>query len=118
MTICMVGDVDQMLYRFSGAYPEIMTQEIDRYYPDIETIFLETNYRSTRQIVATCQRLIAHNYYDLDGPYKQHFMKSLQARPDAPEGEPVTFQMHETPEEEAQAAIAGVLEQMQLGYVP
>ena len=96
----MVGDVDQMLMRFAGAKPEILTSEVSNYIPDIETHKLKINYRSTVELIETCKRLIAQNYSDEGGPYSQEFFKEVQPRNDAPVGEPVTYSSFSNPDDE------------------
>ncbi len=56
----VVGDDDQAIYGFRGSEPRLML-ELGQYYPDIRTIFLETNYRSGKRIVHAALRLIGNN---------------------------------------------------------
>ncbi len=56
----IVGDDDQSIYRFRGAKPELMLG-FEKDYPEAKRILLDTNYRSSREIVAAASRLIAHN---------------------------------------------------------
>lgn len=116
MTLFCVGDTDQLLYRFSGAKPELLTGELEQWLPDINTIKLEINYRSTDEIIASSQQLIAHNYSDLGGPYSQEFMKDATGIKG--QGKPIQFQMYETAEEEAMATSATISELIQVGYSP
>ena len=58
--ITVVGDDSQSIYAFRGARIEnIIGFQSD--YPDLKTFRLETNYRSTSQIVDAANRLISHN---------------------------------------------------------
>jgi DNA helicase-2/ATP-dependent DNA helicase PcrA len=58
--ICVVGDIDQMIYSWRGANIEnIMNFETD--YPDAKTVLLEQNYRSTQTILTAANRVIEKN---------------------------------------------------------
>lgn len=56
----IVGDDDQSIYGFRGSKPEIMLN-FDKDYPDTDKVILDTNYRSTGNIVSAAGRVIAHN---------------------------------------------------------
>ncbi|MGN0974649.1 MAG: ATP-dependent helicase [Gemmiger sp.] len=56
----LVGDEDQSIYGFRAAYPQAL-MEFETMYPDAQVLYLERNYRSTPQIVARAQGVIAHN---------------------------------------------------------
>lgn len=112
----IVGDTDQLLYRFAGATPEANLYDgFERLYPDGLLIKLEVNYRSTLSIIQACSKLIAHNYGELGGPYDAKYWKEVQPRPDAPEGEPVTFKMFDKPEHEASSLVRQLGNMLQTG---
>ncbi len=56
----IVGDDDQSIYRFRGAKPEIMLN-FEKDYPKAKRVLLDTNYRSTKEIIDSAGRLIKHN---------------------------------------------------------
>jgi DNA helicase-2/ATP-dependent DNA helicase PcrA len=56
--ICVVGDDDQTIYTFAGATPEHLTG-FARRYPDATVLPLLTNYRSSLQVLALANKLLA-----------------------------------------------------------
>ncbi len=66
-----VGDVDQSIYGFTGAYPELLKDLSER--DDVETVPLRFNYRSGTKIVAASEYALGEE-------------RGYKARDDAPEG--------------------------------
>ena len=56
----VVGDVDQSIYGFRGAKPELMLY-MKQEFPSLRTISLTVNYRSTEFITGAAARVILHN---------------------------------------------------------
>ena len=56
--LCVVGDEDQTIYSFTGATPEFLTGFAHRH-PGARIVTLTENYRSTPEILATANALIA-----------------------------------------------------------
>ena len=53
----MVGDEDQSIYGFRAAYPEALVQ-FDKFHPNAQILFMETNYKSNLKIVNAPYNLI------------------------------------------------------------
>jgi len=114
----IVGDSDQLLYRFSGATPEDnLFHGFDKRYPDGITIKLDRNFRSTRKIVSRASDLIRHNYEPL-GPYPSRFLKDVQPRDDAPDGIEFTFALREDIYDEAAYVASEIEAKIQDGRQP
>ncbi|MBQ7077466.1 MAG: ATP-dependent helicase [Lachnospiraceae bacterium] len=60
MNIFAVGDDDQSIYGFRGANPLIMKRFLKEY-PKSKTVYLDINYRSTKEITDISNKLICKN---------------------------------------------------------
>lgn len=87
----IVGDPDQTIYTWRGASIRYIT-EFDTAFAGAQTILLLDNYRSTPEILAVCNSLIANN--------RGRIEKNLAAH--LPSGEPVVC--HYADDSEAEAA--------------
>jgi len=117
--IFIVGDPDQLMYRFTGATPELNCYEgFDERYPDGLTFKLETNYRSTWNIIERGKDLIKNNYWIMGGPYDDKFIKEVNPRPSAIRGPEIEFTMYEDAHEEAEAVADTIVEALQSGMEP
>ncbi|MDR0825740.1 MAG: UvrD-helicase domain-containing protein [Mycoplasmataceae bacterium] len=58
--VFVVGDPDQTIYTWRGAYPNIFKDFLHTY-PHNRIIVLDTNYRSTPNILHVANKLISHN---------------------------------------------------------
>ena len=56
--LCVVGDASQTIYSFTGATPQYLLRFRDRY-PAAQVVRLVRDYRSTPQVVALANRLLA-----------------------------------------------------------
>jgi DNA helicase-2/ATP-dependent DNA helicase PcrA len=96
----IVGDPDQTIYTWRGANVKYIL-DFDREYPGTKTIYMNTNYRSTPQIIAAVNSLIAKN--------RRRAVKEL--KPTCAPGPIVKANLCETPENEA-AWIAAEMERL------
>ena len=97
--ICATGDPDQSIYRWRGAdIRNIMAFESD--WPDATVVKLEENFRSTANIVAVADSLIAFN--------RNRKQKKLVAT--KPAGEAVVLTAYEDEHEEAEALALQIAE--------
>lgn len=95
----IVGDDDQSIYRFRGAKPEIMLN-FPSDYPKCQKIVLNTNYRSTAQILKASSRLVQNN--------QNRFEKITQAVKG--EGAEIVIRHFNTLSEENQALAQEILQ--------
>lgn len=58
--IFMVGDEDQSIYKFRGAYPKALL-DFESIYPMAKILYMETNYRSTETITNAANEFIKQN---------------------------------------------------------
>ena len=86
----VVGDPDQTIYTWRGANIRYL-QDFDQNFKPTKTIYMMENYRSTPEIIAVANDLIAHNRYRIE--------KNLIPR--LPKGETVLCSSNDSPEEEA-----------------
>ena len=68
--IFVVGDDDQSIYGFRGSSPFLM-QQFQRDYPEVNQVLLNTNYRSSKEIVTMSLKVIDEN--------KTRIIKDLKA---------------------------------------
>lgn len=86
----IVGDPDQTIYTWRGASVRYILN-FDKDFPDVRTILMMDNYRSTPQIIAASNSLIGNN--------KNRMKKDLI--PTLPDGAPVIYHHAKTAEAEA-----------------
>ncbi len=93
----IVGDPDQTIYTWRGANVKYILN-FDKEYPGTKTILMNTNYRSSPEIIAAVNSLIAKN--------KNRVAKDLI--PTRPDGPLVRANLCEMPEDEAAWIAAGI----------
>jgi DNA helicase II / ATP-dependent DNA helicase PcrA len=82
-----VGDDDQVIYGYAGADPGFLI-DFDTLFPGAVHYALETNYRSSPEIVAAAVNLLAHN--------RRRIAKTISAAPDR-EPDPASVRIDEVP---------------------
>jgi DNA helicase-2/ATP-dependent DNA helicase PcrA len=87
----IVGDPDQTIYTWRGANVRYLL-DFDKAFPDVRTIMMMQNYRSTPQIINVANSLIGNN--------QNRIKKDLL--PMLPDGVPVVYHHARTAEAEAQ----------------
>ena len=95
--IFMVGDEDQSIYGFRGAYPEGLLN-FKKDYPGGQVLLMETNHRSTGQIVAAADRFIRLN--------KARYVKNM--RTDNTAGVPAVHEFVKSAEDQYAFVMASV----------
>lgn len=91
----IVGDPDQTIYTWRGANVKFLL-DFDKAFPEPQTIMMMENYRSTPEILACANSLIAKN--------SQRMKKSLV--PTLPSGQPVRCHFADDQEQEARWIVA------------
>jgi DNA helicase-2/ATP-dependent DNA helicase PcrA len=106
--LAVVGDEDQTIYTFTGATSDYLTG-FARRFPDARVVRLEDNYRSTPQVLAMANRLLART------PGKPAGKRLVATRPPGPEPAVAAF---ESAEHEAKALVDEVGRLATLGVDP
>lgn len=65
-SLTVVGDPDQTIYTWRGARNEIIKDRLAKDFPNLETVVLDENYRSTQSILDAANRLISNNRDRMD----------------------------------------------------
>lgn len=95
----IVGDPDQTIYTWRGANVKYLL-DFDKHFPDVKTIMMLQNYRSTPQILAAANSLIENN--------RRRIKKQLS--PVLPDGESVVFHTAKNAEAEAEWLLSRIKE--------
>jgi DNA helicase-2/ATP-dependent DNA helicase PcrA len=100
-SLCVVGDESQSIYRFRGSDFNIILN-FERDFPGTKIIKLEENYRSTKRILDSANRVIANN--------TQRFDKVLRTK--AAEGDKIRYAQLLDGETEARWIVGKIEEHM------
>jgi DNA helicase-2/ATP-dependent DNA helicase PcrA len=103
----VVGDIDQTIYTWRGATIENLL-EFDTTYPHAETIVLERNYRSTKNLVDAANAVIAKNK-----KRKEKYSTTEQGA-----GEPITLHIAGSAEDESEWIASTIRTLLQEGIKP
>lgn len=103
--IFAVGDPDQSIYKWRGAY-EWIFKDFKKAYPNGKLIILDTNYRSTKNILIGSNSLIRNNYGRIE--------KSLNTNND--KGEKIKYFYAESQSDEGLFVAKKILELVKKGY--
>ena len=103
----VVGDVDQTIYTWRGATIENLL-EFDRTYPTAQTIILERNYRSTKNLVDAANAVIEKNQN----------RKEKYSTTERGAGEPIMLHIARSAEDEARWIALKIRELMRSGTRP
>ncbi len=105
--LAVVGDDDQSIYAFRGADIRNIL-DFERDFPQVKTVRLECNYRSTGNILELAGALVRHNSQRKD--------KTLWT--EAPAGDPIYAVVGRDEEDEAQKVVDEIGRQLRLGRRP
>lgn len=100
----IVGDPDQTIYTWRGANIRYLL-EFDKAFPNVQTIMMNQNYRSTPQILAAVNSLIDKN----------HNRMKKELVPTLPDGAPVLCHYADTAEAEALWIVSQIKELQKQG---
>jgi DNA helicase-2/ATP-dependent DNA helicase PcrA len=103
----VVGDIDQTIYTWRGATIENLL-EFDKEYPESQTIILERNYRSTKNLVDAANAVIEKNKN----------RKEKYSTTERGTGEPIVVHMARSAEDEARWIALKIRELMKRGVLP
>ena len=112
--LCVVGDVSQTIYSFTGATPAFLTGFATRY-EGARTVRLSRDYRSTPQVVSLANRVLSRSRRGGGGLHLPAGAVELVAQ--RPSGPAVRFKTYDDDIAEAEGAVAQV-RRLQAAGVP
>ncbi|NDR54661.1 ATP-dependent DNA helicase UvrD2 [Actinomyces sp. 565] len=112
--LCVVGDVSQTIYSFTGATPDFLTGFASRY-DGARTVRLTRDYRSTPQVVSLANRVLSRSRRSAGALSLPPGAVQLQAQ--RPSGPAVRFEAYDDDVAEAAGVVAQV-QRLQAAGVP
>lgn len=106
--VCVVGDVAQTIYSFTGASPDYLTG-FGRKHPGARIVELTRDYRSTPQIVSLANDVLAHSF-QREGTVR------LSSQRDG--GAQVTYRTYDDDHAEAEGVAASIADLIDAGMAP
>lgn len=106
--VCVVGDVAQTIYSFTGASPKYL-MNFSKQHPGARIVELTRDYRSTPQVVAIANRLMA---------LSSHTSGTVRLSSQRPSGPAVTFERYTDDRQEAEGVARKIKELMSSGINP
>lgn len=103
--LCVVGDVSQTIYSFTGATPAFLTGFAGRY-EGARTVRLSRDYRSTPQVVSLANRVLAGSRRG--GGHLRLPAGAVELIAQRPSGPAVRFETHDDDISEAQGVVTQV----------
>ncbi len=76
--VCVVGDDDQAIYKFQGAEVSHIMEFREKTYKDVQTIVLDKNYRSTKDVVSFARQIITKGKIRLENRFED-IVKELKS---------------------------------------
>ncbi len=113
--LCVVGDASQTIYSFTGATSRFLLDFAERY-PQATTVKLIRNYRSTPEIIATANGLLAERTKHRPPTREDaHWPTPLELVSQQDPGEAVSFAAYDHDEDEAHHLAAKIKELVSRG---
>ena len=106
--VCVVGDVAQTIYSFTGASPDYLTG-FGRKHPGARIVELTRDYRSTPQIVSLANDVLAHSS-QREGTVRLSSQREGGAQ--------VTYRTYDDDRAEAEGVAAAIADLIDAGMVP
>ncbi|MDO8690554.1 MAG: UvrD-helicase domain-containing protein, partial [Dehalococcoidia bacterium] len=108
--------VHNSLYRFNAATPFENIYNFQQRHPTGLVLKLETNYRSTRRIVALTNAAIAQQF--IDKPELAQYRKTITPKPDALDGSAPDVRSFVGTAEEGKEVAKSIKQAVELGHMP